>query len=516
MADSPTSNLPELSVTELSMALKRTIETSYDHVRVRGELGRVTIARSGHMYADLKDDKAVLNTIMWKGQVSKLPFRPEEGLEVIATGRLSTYPGRSNYQLIADSLRPAGVGALMALLEERKKKLAAEGLFDDHHKKRLPFLPATIGVVTSPTGAVIRDILHRIGDRFPARVILWPALVQGDTAAPQIVAGIRGFNAMSEADRPDVLIVGRGGGSIEDLWPFNEEEVVRAAFESEIPLISAVGHETDTTLIDYVSDARAPTPTGAAEIAVPVRADLLLQIDENGQRLKRALVRYIRRGAERVQATRLPRPERLLEAKRQRFDTVGDRLPLAVRTLVERRWARLDTIGAGLISPKQIVREKQSKLENLSARLGAGLSQAAAKKRIAFARSASRLRPEPLVSDARRARKMLSDTARRARPALDRILLAKRQAFASEEKLLETLSYQATLKRGYAIVRDQSGKVLRTIDQVSAAQDVDLTLADGHVPLSASGKPSTPKKPPAPKPASNAPKKGGTDQGSLF
>jgi len=212
------------------------------------------------MFADIKDDKAVLNSVMWKGQVDKLPFRPEEGLEVIAEGKLSIYAGRSNYQLIATSMRPAGAGALMQLLEERKKKLAAEGLFDAHHKKPLPFLPATIGVVTSPTGAVIRDILHRISDRFPARVILWPALVQGDLAAAQIEAGIRGFNALKPADRPDVLIVGRGGGSIEDLWPFNEEAVVRAAFESEIPLISAVGHETDTTLIDYVSDARAPTP----------------------------------------------------------------------------------------------------------------------------------------------------------------------------------------------------------------------------------------------------------------
>lgn len=513
MADSPTSNLPELSVSELSSALKRTIETAYDHVRVRGELGRVTIARSGHMYADIKDDKAVLNTIMWKGQVSRLPFRPEEGLEVIATGRLSTYPGRSNYQLIADSLRPAGVGALMALLEERKKKLAAEGLFDQQHKKPLPFLPATVGVVTSPTGAVIRDILHRIQDRFPVRVILWPALVQGDTAAPQIEAAIRGFNALQGADRPDVLIVGRGGGSIEDLWPFNEEEVVRAAFESEIPLISAVGHETDTTLIDYVSDARAPTPTGAAEIAVPVRSELQLQLDDIDQRLKRALVRYIRRGAERIQATRLPPAERLLETKRQRFDTVGDRLPLAVRTLVERRRARLDTISAGLISPKQVVREKRSGLENLSARLGAGLSQAAAKKRIAFARTASRLRPEPLITDVRRARKTLGDTSRRARPALNRILTSKRQAFASEEKLLETLSYQATLRRGYAIVRDPTGKVLRTVKQVSGESSVDLTLADGDVRLSPTNQPPKPaKQKPQPVPA----KKAGSDQGNLF
>lgn len=513
MSDSPSSNMPELSVSELSTALKRTIETAYDHVRVRGELGRVTIARSGHMYADLKDDKAVLNTIMWKGQVSRLPFRPEEGLEVIATGRLSTYPGRSNYQLIADNLRPAGVGALMALLEERKKKLAAEGLFDEQHKKRLPFLPATVGVVTSPTGAVIRDILHRIGDRFPVRVILWPALVQGDTAAPQITAAIRGFNAMTGADRPDVLIVGRGGGSIEDLWPFNEEDVVRAAFESEIPLISAVGHETDTTLIDYVSDARAPTPTGAAEIAVPVRSELQLQLEDIGQRLKHALVRNIKRGAERVEATRLPRPERLLETKRQRFDTVGDRLPRALQTQVERRRARLDAISAGLVSPKQIVQEKRGKLDVFASRLGAGLSQAAAKKRIAFARSASRLRPEPLVSDARRARKALSDTARRARPALDRILAAKKQAFASEEKLLETLSYQATLKRGYAIVRDANGKVLRTIGQVAEESEIGLTLADGQINLSPTGQATKTPKPKAPK---STPKKDGSDQGSLF
>lgn len=525
MSDSPASNLPELTVSELSSALKRTIETAYDHVRVRGELGRVTIARSGHMYADLKDDKAVLNTIMWKGQVSRLPFRPEEGLEVIATGRMSTYPGRSNYQLIADSLRPAGVGALMALLEERKKKLAAEGLFDDRHKQPLPFLPATVGVVTSPTGAVIRDILHRIRDRFPVRVILWPALVQGDTAAPQITAAIRGFNAMSAPDRPDVLIVGRGGGSIEDLWPFNEEEVVRAAFESDIPLISAVGHETDTTLIDYVSDARAPTPTGAAEIAVPVRSELQLQIDELQQRLKRALVRYVRRGNERLEATRLPRPERLMEAKRQRFDTIGDRLPMAIRSLVERRRARLDTIGAGLISPKQIVLTKQSNLHNLSARLGAGLSRAAATKRIAFSKSASRLRPEPLVADAKRARASLFDTARRARPALSRVIEGHRTALASQGKLLETLSYQATLDRGYAIVRAPDGRVLRAAKQVAAAELVGVTLADGTVEVRPTG--ADPKAAPAPqastrppasatKPKNKPTKPDPSDQGSLF
>lgn len=518
MADSPTSNSPELTVSELSNALKRTIETAYDHVRVRGELGRVTIARSGHMYADLKDDKAVLNTIMWKGQVSRLPFRPEEGLEVIATGRMSTYPGRSNYQLIADSLRPAGVGALMALLEERKKKLAAEGLFDDRHKQPLPFLPRTVGVVTSPTGAVIRDILHRIGDRFPVRVILWPALVQGDTAAPQIVAGIRGFNAMPEGQRPDVLIVGRGGGSIEDLWPFNEEDVVRAAFESKIPLISAVGHETDTTLIDYVSDARAPTPTGAAEIAVPVRSELKLQIDDLEQRLKRALVRYIRRGNERLEATRLPPAGRLLESKRQRFDAVSERLPLATKTLVQRQRAKLDALSAGLTSPKQIVLEKQAKLQTLSARLSAGLSKAASKKRVEFTRTASLLRPEPLIVDARRARTALVDTASRARPALDRIFQTKRQRFESQDKLLETLSYQATLKRGYAIVKDASGQVLRHAGDIASNPQVEITVADGAVTLIPKGgskapaptKSKTPSAKPPPNPAD------GSDQGSLF
>ena len=261
----PPSNDAALSVSELAASLKRTVETNYDHVVVRGELGRVTLARSGHMYCDLKDEKAVLNTVMWKGQVDRLPFRPEEGLEVIATGRLSIYEGRSNYQMIASSMRPAGAGALMALLEERKKKLAAEGLFGPEHKKPLPYLPRTIGVVTSPTGAVIRDILHRIRDRFPVRVIVWPALVQGDSAAGQITAGIKGFNAMTGEDRPDVLIVARGGGSIEDLWCFNEEVVVRAVAECPIPVISAVGHETDTTLVDFAADLRAPTPTAATE-----------------------------------------------------------------------------------------------------------------------------------------------------------------------------------------------------------------------------------------------------------
>lgn len=468
MSDEPSSNQPEFTVTELSQALKRTIETAYDHVRVRGELGRVTIARSGHMYADIKDDKAVLNAVMWKGQVSRLPFRPEEGLEVVATGRLSTYPGRSNYQLIAEEMRPAGAGALMALLEERKKRLAAEGLFDPAHKKPLPFLPDTIGVVTSSTGAVIRDILHRVRDRFPVRVILWPVLVQGDRAAGQIEAAIKGFNAMSGPDRPDVLIVGRGGGSIEDLWPFNEEEVARAAYASEIPLISAVGHETDTTLIDFVADARAPTPTGAAEIAVPVRAELRLSLDDLGQRQRQSLVRAVRRQRERVQAARLPHPARLLESRQQRFD-------------------------------------------NLASKLESGLAQMAANKRIALSNIAGALRPELLRTDARRGRQRLRDIAIRARPALSRLIETRTNRLNGQSNLLEALSYQATLSRGYALVRTEAGTLVRDTESARSESNLTLSFSDGDVRVvtdATSSAPSKPREKPTSKPKPSKPEQG--------
>ena len=481
MTDSPpASNQPDLTVSELAANLKRTIETNFGRVRVRGELGRVTIARSGHMYADIKDDKAVLNSVMWKGQVDKLPFRPEEGLEVIAEGKLSIYAGRSNYQLIASSMRPAGAGALMQLLEERKKKLAAEGLFDPQHKKKLPFLPATIGVVTSPTGAVIRDILHRVADRFPVRVILWPALVQGDLAAGQIEAGIRGFNALRDADRPDVLIVGRGGGSIEDLWPFNEEAVVRAAFESDIPLISAVGHETDTTLIDYVSDARAPTPTGAAEIAVPVRADLAVAVDEYQARLKRALFNRTSKGRDRLKAARLPRAEALLTPKRQRYDFVEAGLKRGLQSIVD-------------------------------------------KKRLGLTQIAARLRPETLPADLKRRRQRLRDIAVRARPALNRIKDRKTEKLASLSKLLRTLSHEATLERGFALVRAEDGSLLRSATAATKAAHLNLTFADGDMaaaPISDGQAPKPPKPtkttPPEVKPKKTDPKNSGGDQGSLF
>ena len=280
------SNLAEYTVTELAFALKRTVEDAYGLLRVRGELSGFKRATSGHLYFTLKDEKACIDAVAWRGSVPKLAFEPADGLEVICTGRLTTYPGRSKYQLVVERIEPAGMGALMALLEERRKALAAEGLFDADRKQPLPYLPEVVGVVTSPTGAVIRDILHRLADRFPRRVIVWPVLVQGEGAASQIAAAIRGFDALpadGPAPRPDVVIVARGGGSIEDLWAFNEEAVVRAAAECTIPLISAVGHETDTTLIDHVADRRAPTPTAAAEMAVPVRRDLVLQTRRSGR-----------------------------------------------------------------------------------------------------------------------------------------------------------------------------------------------------------------------------------------
>jgi exodeoxyribonuclease VII large subunit len=326
-------NAPEFTVSELSNALRRTVEDAYAHVRVRGEIsGFKGPHSSGHCYFALKDENAKIEAVIWKSALYRMRFKPQEGLEVIATGRLTTYPGSSKYQIVIEALEPAGIGALMALMEERKKKLAAEGLFSETRKQLLPWLPEVIGVVTSPTGAVIRDILHRLEDRFPRRVLLWPVKVQGDGSAEQIAAAIRGFNALPEAGRiprPDVLIVARGGGSLEDLWSFNEEIVVRAAADSMIPLISAVGHETDITLIDFVADKRAPTPTAAAEMAVPVRSELLAEVDS----LARRTFVCWRRGHEsrrnelRAASRALPSAAELLAIPRQRFDTASGALP---------------------------------------------------------------------------------------------------------------------------------------------------------------------------------------------
>ncbi len=441
MSESAIGNIHEYTVSELSGAVKRAIEDNFGLVRVKGELGRVTRAASGHVYLDLKDEKSVISSVMWKGTASRLSINPEQGMEVVATGRMSTFPGQSRYQLIIDSLEPAGVGALMALFEERKKKLAAEGLFAPERKKPLPFLPEVIGVVTSPSGAVIRDILHRLRERFPRHVIVWPTLVQGRGAEDKIAEAIRGFNALDaggDVPRPDVLIVARGGGSLEDLWCFNEEVVARAAADSEIPLISAVGHETDTTLIDYVADKRAPTPTAAAEIAVPVRSELLSEVLNKERRFTGAASRsFETRRAALVSATRgLGRPEDVLGAASQRLDRAADGLRSALR-------ARLDNALTGL------------------------------------ARISGRLTPGLLAAGfAQRENKIAVNWSRIA-DRTDRIVNDRRSRLAASARVLSAVSYQNVLERGFALVRGRDGALLRRASETAAVATGEIQFADG-------------------------------------
>ena len=344
----PGDNSPPLTVSELSGALKRTIETAFDKVRVRGEISGFKHHASGHCYFTLKDDAANIDAVIWRGTAGALAFKPEDGAEVIATGKLTTYPGRSKYQLVISRMELAGEGALMALLDRRRRALAGEGLFDAARKRPLPFLPQVIGVVTSPTGAVIRDILHRLGDRCPTHVIVWPVPVQGEGASAKIASAIRGFADFTP--RPDLLIVARGGGSIEDLWAFNEEDVVRAAAESPIPLISAVGHETDTTLIDHAADLRAPTPTAAAELAVPVRAELFAALAELGWRARQCLSARADRARERLELTvcRWPEPQALFLPAAQRTDELGERLPRALAARAGHARADLNAVAPRL------------------------------------------------------------------------------------------------------------------------------------------------------------------------
>ncbi|WP_017931612.1 exodeoxyribonuclease VII large subunit [Robiginitomaculum antarcticum] len=509
------SNTPEYSVSELAFALKRTVEETYGRVRVRGELGRVTVAKSGHCYLDIKDDKAVINSIIWKGVMSRLPVAPEEGMEVICEGKLSTYPGRSNYQLIIDNLEPAGQGALMALFEKRKKMLAAEGLFAAERKRELPFLPKVIGVVTSPTGSVIRDILHRIEDRFPVHILVWPVLVQGDRAAEQITAAINGFNAIDPGygvPRPDVIIVARGGGSLEDLWCFNEESVVRAAADSDIPLISAVGHETDWTLIDYVADYRAPTPTGAAEVAVPVRADYLETLSDYETRLRRGLTRLVADKANRLKAERLPRAETLLERSIQRLDLASAKFPTAQNLFMNYR-ERLSEISARLPQLTQITQGAQRQLSDLSARLTPALRMGLSRHRSALSSlrlSASGLTRQTAQAGERLSR-MTDRMARAARQDLDR----KSKQLSREAALLDAFSYQATLARGYALVSDESGAVVRDGAALSVNDAVSLTFARG-VTRGAVITDSTPIKPkPKPRKTPKKTQKKKTDQSQM-
>ncbi len=465
-------NAPEFSVSELSASIKRKLEDDFGNVRVRGEMGRITIARSGHVYVDLKDANAVLSAVMWKGVASSLKFRLDEGMEVIATGKISSFPGSSKYQLIIDRLEPAGVGALLAQLEERRKRLGAEGLFDLDRKRPLPFMPRVIGVVTSPTGAVIRDILHRLSDRFPTHVLLWPVLVQGEKAADQVARAIAGFNAIGPngpVPRPDLIIVARGGGSIEDLWAFNEEVVVRAAAQSAIPLISAIGHETDTTLIDFASDQRAPTPTGAAEIAVPVRAELQERMTMLGGRLTRGLLRGVERQKIELRAAsaRLPRAETLLAVPRQRMDLVEARFGPSLRVLVTGKAQRLIAIG-GRLRPevlKSDVMRRGVMLSGLDQRL-----QAAMTRRLVLA-------GDKIASDT----KTLEVSYLRLNTAITRILQQRQASLATKGGLLEALSYKATLDRGFAVVRTDKGALVRTAAGMKADARLTITLHDGDI-----------------------------------
>jgi exodeoxyribonuclease VII large subunit len=489
--ESPRRNQPEFTVSELSGAVKRAIEGGFGHVRVRGEVGRVVIARTGHMYFDLKDDRNVVAAVSWKGQVARLAHRPEEGMEVIATGRLTTYGPQSKYQLNVEQVEPAGEGALMALLEKRKKALAAEGLFASERKRALPYLPEIIGVVTSPSGAVIRDILHRLRDRFPRKVLIWPVAVQGERCAPEVARAIAGFNALAPGGavpRPDLIIVARGGGSIEDLWGFNEESVARAAAASDIPLISAVGHETDTTLIDYVSDKRAPTPTAAAELAVPVRLELLGWVEGQSARMANALSQGVAARRQRLRdlARALPRAETLLETPRQRLDRAGERLPAGLIGGVQKRRVRLSEAAGPLRASllTRLVAGDWRKLESMAARLNFNtLSREMRTKREDYERLAGRM----AEAGARR-----NADWRRKLDALDR--------------LRETLGYKETLKRGYAVVRGEAG-VLTSKAAAEVSPPVQIEFADGKFTLDAGATGPKRRSPDAPK---------GGGQGSLF
>ena len=443
-------NTPEYSVSEISGELKRTVEQRFGHVRVRGEISNYRgVHASGHAYFSLKDEGARIDAVVWRTSFSRMRVKPEEGMEVVATGRLTTFPGKSAYQIVIEQLEPAGVGALMAMIEERRRRFAAEGLFDVERKRPLPFLPAVIGVVTSPTGAVIRDILHRIADRFPRRVLLWPVRVQGDGSAAEVAAAIRGFDALGAGGaipRPDVLIVARGGGSLEDLWGFNDEAVVRAAAECSIPLVSAVGHETDWTLIDHAADLRAPTPTGAAEVCVPVRVELAVGLDRLHARHGSAMLRRLDGGRDalRSAARALPSGSHLLDGPRQRLDRAVARLPSTLRAGADARRLAL-------------------------ARLGHRLSAQAPHARLGRATE----RVEGLGLRLRRAERVEAER--------------RRDRLAGFAKLLGTLGYRSVLNRGYALVRDATGQPLHAAAGIAPGARLAIEFTDATIAAEALG-----------------------------
>ena len=485
--DIPGDNTPEFSVSEIAGTVRKLLEAEMGWVRVKGEVGRVVLARSGHLYFDLKDDKSVLSCMTWKGQVPGLEMMPEEGMEVVVEGKMTASGFSSKFGLNAQKISVAGEGALMAMLERRKKKLAAEGLFDEGRKTPLPYLPEIIGVVTSLQGAVIRDILHRLRDRFPRKVLIWPVAVQGEACAPEVTRAIEGFNALTPGGalpRPDLLIVARGGGSIEDLWGFNEEIVARAAAASNIPLISAVGHETDTTLIDYAADRRAPTPTAAAEMAVPVRMDLLNWVEAQDARLTRAVTRGIQDRRQRHEALVrvLPKVDALLANPRQRLDRAAETLPRALKLMAERKRAVLLQSAAGLrpgVLNARLDREGQ-RLTQQGVRLEGGLTRAVDRKGEKLRTVTARLKPARLAEDTRRRQ----DTLDRLAPRLDATYRARLTALSNRldalDRMRRTLGYQATLERGYAVVRG-GDQVVTDVASADKASALEIEFKDGRV-----------------------------------
>ncbi len=562
-----TPNVAEFSVSELSNAIKRALEDGFGYVRLRGEVsGYRGPHASGHCYFTLKDDKARIDAVVWRGSWSKLKFRPEEGMEVIATGKISSFPGSSKYQIVIEQMEPAGLGALMAQLEERKRRFAAEGLFADERKRPLPFLPRVVGIVTSPTGAVIRDMLHGFRERFPTRVVVWPVRVQGEGSAVEVAQAIRGFNALPAGGalpRPDVLIVARGGGSLEDLWGFNDELVVRAVAASTIPVISAVGHETDWTLIDLVADARAPTPTKAAEWAVPKHSDLLDQTGKLGLRLSvsvRRLLEAMRRELKSA-ARGLPRPDDLAALPRQRLDGLSMRMTSALEARVQRSHTRFAQIAGRLPGPRTLVKPHRQRLDvcgrqlaralfgntqahhtrhariasrldrrlldirlnraadrvdGLSHRAREALARTAAGRRARLERASGRLNIGPIHNRMDRCGERLDTLAQRVARALAGDLARRRHTLDGQAKLLSSLGYHSVLARGFALVRDASGAMVRSAGTVVAGEALEIEFADGRVSAEARGASVRPATATPGKTAPAAQKRTAKDQGSLF
>ncbi|WP_062217955.1 MULTISPECIES: exodeoxyribonuclease VII large subunit [unclassified Aureimonas] len=488
MEQATASNVAEYSVSELSGALKRTVEDAFGHVRVRGEIsGYRGPHSSGHAYFALKDDKARLEAVVWRGSFGKLAFKPEEGLEVIATGKLTTFPGSSKYQIVIEAMEPAGAGALMALLNERRLKLEAEGLFAAERKRPLPFLPRVIGVVTSPTGAVIRDIRHRIADRFPLHVLVWPVRVQGETCGSEVSAAIEGFNAIppgGKIPRPDVIIVARGGGSLEDLWGFNDEAVVRAAAASDIPLISAVGHETDWTLIDHAADRRAPTPTGAAEMAVPVRADLVAMLAAIEARSGAAISRTLQaeRRAVANLARALPSADALLALPRRRLDEADAALERNQRLLIGERRRRLSESGL-LLSPARLessIRDKRADLRHLDSILIHRLDSALRELRHDLDRLGSSLRPHIVTQRSGEARHRLATASDRMDRAFSAVQERRRASLAGAWRVASSLDPRQVLERGYAIIRGENDVPITRAEDLVPGSSFEIEFARGH------------------------------------